>query len=108
MTPKHTPTPWKIGQRSTHDNTIAITSTHAISESKQQEICRVSPAPFYDDNQETNAAFIVRAANCHDELVKALNALLRCPDLTLENLERETLDAINEAKQALAKAKGEE
>jgi hypothetical protein len=40
-------------------------------------------------------------------LILALRRLLACPDLNLEKLEPETLDAIQEAQEVLAAATGE-
>ncbi len=73
---KRTPTPWKLAGRSEHDNTLLINSTHAISEVKQQDIARVCPAPFYADNQEANAAFIVRAVNAYETLITSIKYAL--------------------------------
>lgn len=49
-------------------------------------------------NSEANARLLRSAP----ELYEALERLLKCPDLNLENLEEETLQAIQQAKEALS------
>lgn len=61
---KHTPTPWHVGPHYTSD----IES----SEGRVAE-CR----PLMTPRGIANAEFIVRAVNCHDDLVKALRMCAR-------------------------------
>lgn len=52
----------------------------------------------------TNAAFIVRAVNCHEELVEALSRVIDNRDTgSYESTEQ----SIREARAVLAKARGE-
>lgn len=66
-TSKHTGAPWRaqIAERSDGEVTVAhITSADGIA------IAQMA----MHDNVRANAAFIVRACNAHEELVKALRA----------------------------------
>lgn len=74
-TNKHTPTPWKSdgywirqsgpnGTRMVAD--ICYTGPHHTPADEYPESCRIV--------DKANAEFIVRACNCHDELVEALQA----------------------------------
>lgn len=56
-------------------------------------------AVVYNDNQ-ANARLISAAP----ELLEALNGLLMCPDLNLDSLEAETVEAIQHARQAIHKS----
>ncbi len=94
---KHTPTPWgtkqfnevqySIGPAGQDFFIVAITS---------------------QGNDKPNAEFIVRACNCHDELVEALERIAFEPQGPADASCRQVLDAcVKIAKQALAKARGE-
>lgn len=87
--PQHTPTPWKIEEsyvgarymvRSAHGDETAMT------------------------RYREDAAFIVRAVNCHEELVEALKGAVRA----IEYLSGTTKHGLiyEAAKQAIAKAEG--
>ena len=66
------------------------------------------------DQDDANAALIVRAVNCHEDLVAALEAMvdvqsrrkhpLGLPD---EGISHDAADAASKARAALAKARGE-
>jgi len=61
---EHTPTPWMV------DDDMIITQVDAIPD---DIICeRTNEMPIKHSNWEANAAFIVKAVNNHDALVKAL------------------------------------
>lgn len=68
MKAEHTPTPWNIAPgRNAADNTIEI------REGLYSAVAYVAPRPHYADNQEANAAFIIRAVNSHEELLDSLH-----------------------------------
>lgn len=104
---KHTPTPWKIKNLTHNDLPV-----YAVMNSQGQLIAEV---PAMDEIDKANAAFIVRAVNCHEDLFKAckkvrdmVSAVCHCDPLTpgLTKAER-TCDfclAGNILKQAIAKA----
>ena len=48
----------------------------------------------------------VKAANCHHELLAAVEDLLSCSELNLDDLENSTLKSIEDARAAIAKAEG--
>jgi len=48
---------------------------------------------------------IAKRINIHNDLMLALERLLGCPDLNLDNLEVETISAMDEARKILDKAK---
>lgn len=60
----HTPTPWFSEGRP--PNMVLLFSGKDMGNRKSPCIL------LADDDQAANAAFIVRAVNCHDELVEAL------------------------------------
>ena len=73
-----------------------------------KHVAQVTKSPFgpYPDGPEAfhNAAFIVRAVNSHDDLVKAVKRLLAC-HYGRENLDdTEKADAAKEARAALISA----
>ena len=61
---KHTPTPWKANKWAPGWEISAPESHYTV--------CRLTDC----NNEEANAAFIVRACNSHDELLEALKGLL--------------------------------
>ena len=72
-TANHTPTPWHIGERDPYDNTLTVCAK-GRHEFVEVPVAAIRPRPFYANNQEANAAFIVRAVNSHAALVEALTA----------------------------------
>ena len=85
----HTPTPWHYWPH--FDNGVITEDSMGV------HIVRMTGV-----NTLANAEFIVRAVNCHDELVKALEAVVRdwdSPDVSPERIR-------DQAIAALAKAKG--
>lgn len=103
----HTPTPWSYQSD----------DSQLIRNSKGDVICEVE-LPMnrergYDTcnaEQEANAEFIVKAVNCHDELVEALKMLLACGIVAKYPKDdgKTFLNARLYAEQALSKAKGGE
>ena len=74
----HTPTPWKVG----------------VGPNKEIEIfgpMRMNAHPILasleHDPRDANAAFIIRAVNCHDELVNTLDESLDWLKACLETVE---------------------
>jgi hypothetical protein len=65
---KHTPTPW-FTQR---DSWSTVYIEARIRPGTLQEIAACGPTENGSDEQEANAAFIVRACNAHEQLVDAL------------------------------------
>lgn len=114
MENKHTPTPWYVSK---------LDKVSINADCGSDGLIPVMIPPLADDfighpsrfeNQfEANAAFIVKACNAHDELVKALSeAQQYLHDMlyagVLENDGSHNLHIINTTiAQALAKAKGE-
>lgn len=101
MTAKHHPTPWKTRHTK---RSIRIFETKTSF-----EVCSIELHQFTDNAmKEASAEFIVRAVNCHDDLVKVLNDLLGevIAARIAAGLGPKSLN-ISAAKAALAKAKGE-
>ncbi len=98
---EHTATPWQLEERET-DFVLQDADGEFINYlTKSRHI-----DDLIDEEAEANAAFIVRACNAHDQLVKATRECL-------DQLEHEAKwgsnseplqDAINSARRALAKA----
>lgn len=99
---EHTPTPWAtFGWK--NGFTCGIQGTKPMHRVTSDNVFRVD-----DDLDMANAEFIVRAVNCHDELVEALNATLHELGLVCSysgRIDTQT-PAMFKAKQALAKAEG--
>lgn len=95
---EHTPTPWhleieKIGRD--ESQRIAISRGATLIAHYETDFVEY---PETDEENAANAAFIVRAVNCHAELVAALEA---CAEHRLLFSVRKKVEA------ALAKARGE-
>jgi len=107
MSATHTPGPWRILAQSPYrggaeicagDSTVAVMYREVGYDDWQD----VEPLP----QAEANAAFIVRACNAHEELVKALKAsLLAIPDGMLSTNQAHIVQQI---RHAIAKAEGKE
>jgi hypothetical protein len=70
-TTKHTPTPWIL---SGNMGAIYSMSPEASHGGVADRVCRCGPEGL------ANAAFIVRACNCHEELLEALRGCLTALD----------------------------
>lgn len=89
---KHTPGPWKVCG---HD--VSGDYDHF------EEGVRVAISTICEkEEQDANAHLIASAP----ELLEALQSLLDCPDLNLDGLEDETVEAIKLAENTIRKAKG--
>lgn len=71
MTTKHTPTPWLLGQDGKMNYTIYANEHNPIAVTQSAVESAASGRSF------RNAAFIVKAVNCHDDLVLALKNAMR-------------------------------
>ena len=103
MTQSHTKTPWRV--RDSGRSWIDITQ-----EMSKFEIAHIKALTHNRKEYEANAAFIVKAVNCHDELMDALeNAIdmLRFHCQPSNAMAGEYMDALNQADAALAAAKGD-
>jgi hypothetical protein len=99
---EHTPTPWAVEDTGCG---IEIVSGNFV-------VAEILPADGKDptDQDRANAAFIVRACNAHDELVRALEAIAECatPDFDDAGFQRRArIDLQNIARAAIRKARGE-
>ena len=65
--------------------------------------CGCCGSPFMYGPAQANASLIAAAP----ELLEALVRMLNCPDLNLDSLEEETIEAIKQAQAAIRKATGE-
>ena len=102
MTTQHTPGPWKV-TKNPHTRLVFLNAGNR-------------DYPLFKDDADgldttnadwSNAEFIVRACNAHDDLLEALEALMRAEGLTDDDY-YETIDgAMALARLAIAKAKGE-
>lgn len=96
MKTNHTPGPW-------HVNTLEVVpySIHA-HRGVVAEVSRGTMNEVRADEIEANVRLIAAAP----ELLAALEWLLKSPDLNLDELDRQTIGAIETANHALAKARG--
>lgn len=91
METNHTPTPWKVvasnaREIEAQDGTYICETTYFPGDGKR------------DDDPYSNAAFIVRAVNCHEELLDALKTIAYAQG------DGHPLALIKVAREALAKA----
>lgn len=86
---KHTPTPW-------------VNNGEGIIVCNDGDVFTMSTTLLDDKEREANAAFIVKAVNCHDELVEALEIAYK----NLSGYEKGSITGIK-ISAALTKAKGE-
>jgi hypothetical protein len=77
MERKHTPTPWHVANGShIHDKPTEFDETGARIGDTPNRIAAIE-YPYGDaEGKAFNAEYIVRAVNCHDELVRALDNLV--------------------------------
>jgi hypothetical protein len=99
---KHTPTPWKIV--APRDGWISIHGPRG------EEIIEVNASDGLDDPtyypDRDNAAFIVKACNEYDELVKAVRALVQVTGTLSPTHSADALAAHVQGLAVLAKAEG--
>lgn len=77
MSAEHTPTPWLIDEDVFDEDEIEITSQDRLDNS-MCGIATIQVGGFNEDveaQKRADAAFIVRSANCHDDLVAALRSV---------------------------------
>lgn len=108
--PAHTALPWAVwdanrglilGGRDKHGDETMVACVRGASPHTPQDGAYVPKRP----EAEANAALIVRAVNCHDELVKALEIVVgwsERDDIIVEDLYSLALPAL---KSALARVK---
>lgn len=97
METKHTPTPWRTGG---NFKSISVGLGDVIT-----EITTVHGIQDIPGSRKANAEFIVRACNLHDELVLALELILKSHDASCKGEECQ-LSGIDLGRIALNKAKG--
>lgn len=124
MTTKHTPTPWssdgRSHRKSNFGTNFARVEAWEIDPVRAEKMVSVTVADClgsYKDDPviaKANAAFIVRACNAHDELVKTVNLFQQFFDKTPKGQFGRIVcdiglmnDAFISAQKALAKAKGD-
>lgn len=109
MADEKTPTPWFAGPLATDDDgftyrTIGPFAVEGVADEHYEDT--IANVSGLNHDASANAAFIVKAVNCHDELVAALRfcyATLSNVVHTEKRLQIE-VDAIARARFALAKA----
>jgi len=104
---KHTPTPWvKSIVQFDKSEWAKLWNKNQICIAKGIDITAIVYGP--DDQEEANAAFIVRAINSHEELLQALKDLAREIDLRKLNIRKDfsLMSAHAFALKAIAKAEG--
>lgn len=99
---QHTPTPFEVSRF----------QTKLYISDKFQNIAEIMPLHSrITEIEEANAAFIVRACNCHDELVAACKSILDKDRPELEKVKAELFRQAPEIRlllnNALQKARGE-
>jgi hypothetical protein len=76
-TDQHTPTPWKARKEYSNRWRIESEREGLIPLSVAQVVLTVSEVGCGEESEnDANAAFIVRAVNCHEELLEALKGML--------------------------------
>lgn len=91
----YSPLPWKVSERSAFD----IKHT-GIVDDYDRVVCRMD----FLDEEQANAAYIVRAVNSHAELLEALKQLANITNRHGKNLVINQI--VNQAWDAISKAEG--
>lgn len=111
MKTPHTPTPYKADEV-----TACVYAQRENGTCVRVADCICEEDEFDAGEEDGNAAFIAHAANCHDELLAALQRLFNCVPLAVEGADPEAKivtscaywrSAYDQARSALAKAKGQ-
>lgn len=105
MPANHTPGPWQYHLGRGANPRFHIQTAGGYQIASTPELSPHSQATIENEAREANAAFIVLACNCHDELVETLKdveANLTGRDCFPERV----ADSLRRIKEALAKARG--
>jgi hypothetical protein len=89
MTKSHTPTPWELKPEEMDKQYIRIRGTKLGGRYKIANVLTpvYDGSPAYEaDETRANAAFIVRACNSHDPLIKALQEACTDEETRLESI----------------------
>lgn len=101
---KHTPTPWRYKHSTRPDNTGGYDT--AIIDIKNKIIAETFQNVDEGDSRDSkaNAELIVKAVNCHDELIEAITlAIGLLQDNQPSKVDHHALEVL---KQALSKTRG--
>lgn len=105
-----TPGPWAIFEHRDHSG-IAIGPRYNkpyFTDGEVEHVCRISPpGRAVNDEERANAALIVRAVNAHDDLVEALERLLRLAENNVDRIDGIEHEVIINTRSVLKKARGE-
>lgn len=113
---KHSPGPWKAKQdcRSWRSTKGVFTGENPDAQGNQNawaiyttetRIALLSEAETWNPQEQVNANAALIAAS--PTLLAALERILDCPDLNFDVMEPESLEAMDDARKAIAQAKGE-
>lgn len=108
MTNQATPRPWSINK--TYPNQIEHPEMFGFRGQFKIAECRFSQSLVRSADikeAEANAKLIVKAVNCHDELVEALKDISDLDNHMIGKYDGQIQWAVNRAKQALSKAQEE-
>ena len=95
----HTPAPWYLSDSHFTKGNVILSKVDECG-------AHVCTMPEFKDTAQDNAAFIVRACNAHDDLVAALEAVLKAADwLNDPPLDTFGAKAHKQARAALKQAK---
>ena len=90
---EHTPTPWRADAPRKY---AGVTWDNIIrSERRNDPVCTVFVAGYMEREAAANAAFIVKAVNSHDALVKALQEIANSSPIPV-SIARQALASIKE------------
>jgi hypothetical protein len=108
---EHSKTPWQVGEDDGFASCPFIPIEVDLEGGGSVVVAEVQPTGIdidIDDEARANAAFIVRAVNCHEELVKALSDLTTFADHYDMGDEPMLFgEALENARAILSKARGE-
>ena len=94
---KHTPGPWEVDRA----NPEMVYTEYVDNDGASRYICDCDSDILPQKEYEANAAFIVRACNAHDELLAALEELLKYKGVMSD-------ESVSMAKAIIARARGEQ
>lgn len=101
MKPWHTPLPWKVSWTAEYESCF---KTQIVPANGMEAVCYAwHPVKSICHD---NAAFIVRAVNCHEELLQALKAMTKRWENVPEEKRYQYSECVQSALKTIAKAEG--
>lgn len=103
--PQHTPTPWYVSENTLNDESTKQTIWIDDMSGNAVFVLPKMGGRTYQAQME-DAAFIVRAVNCHEELVQSIKEMREYVEEAYETKGPTLFNILNRAEKAIATAEG--